>query len=82
MVFFIFFVVLMFVVVIRVLNVGWIVKEILIFFGVGVIGVVFFVFWERRVENLLLLFKIIFLRNFVIVNLGIMLVVFGFLMMS
>lgn len=72
----------MFVVVIRVLNVGWIVKEILIFFGVGVIGVVFFVFWERRVENLLLLFKIIFLRNFVIVNLGIMLVVFGFLMMS
>lgn len=81
-VFFIFFVVLMFVVVIRVLNVGWIVKEILIFFGVGVIGVVFFVFWERRVENLLLLFKIIFLRNFVIVNLGIMLVVFGFLMMS
>lgn len=76
------FVVPMLVAVTRAPNIGWTAKETLILFGVGLIGAVLLVLWERRVENPLLPLKIISSRNPAIANVGIMLAAFGLSMMS
>ncbi|WP_209475407.1 MFS transporter [Thermococcus stetteri] len=63
-------------------NVGWTARETLTLFGVGILGLILLVLWERRVENPILPLGIISSRNPAIANLGIMLAAFGLSMMS
>ncbi|ASJ02542.1 MFS transporter permease [Thermococcus profundus] len=72
----------MLVAVTRAPNVGWAARETLILLGIGIIGTIFLVLWERRVENPIIPLRIITARNPAIANLGIMLAAFGLSMMS